>query len=173
MLYLCLTVHCGQVYMFTIEWYVQHTILQIQKCLMQKNIQGFPTHEEHCYWKYYIICHNKKIFFKKLKIILTMVTKSQSKFHLATHSYPSHKIHLSLNTAPRKQILTFTVKPTERHLSRGPQDFLQFMQFDCRRGENIPKGLKTNKNRRKKMSHLPLCPQIQPSKLLAFRFCSH
>lgn len=54
----------------------------------------------------------KKIFFKKLKIILTMVTKSQSKFHLATHSYPSHKIHLSLNTAPRTQILTFTVKPT-------------------------------------------------------------
>lgn len=124
MLYLCLTVHCGQVYMFTIEWYVQHTILQIQKCLMYKNIQGFPTHEEHCHWKYYIICHNKKIFIKKLKIILPMVTKSQLKFHLATHSYPSHKIHLSLNTAPRKQIFTFTVKPTERHLSGGPQDFL-------------------------------------------------
>lgn len=42
----------------------------------------------------------KKFFIKKLNIILTMVTKSQLKFHLATHSYPSQKIHISLNTAP-------------------------------------------------------------------------
>ena len=78
-----------------------------------------------------------------------MVTKSQSKFHLATHSYPSHKIHLSLNTAPQKQIFTFTVKPTERHLSRGPQYFLQFIQVDSQGGGNIPKGLKPNKTQDK------------------------
>lgn len=44
--------------------------------------------------------YKKKSSSKKLKIILTMVKKSQSRFHLATHSYSSHKIHLSLNTAP-------------------------------------------------------------------------
>lgn len=32
----------------------------------------------------------------------------------------------------------------ERHLSRGPQDFLQFIQVDSQGGGDIPKGLKPN-----------------------------
>lgn len=108
----------------------------------------------------------KKIFIKKLKIILTMVTKSQSKFHLATHSYPSHKIHLTVNTAPQKRIFTFTVKPTERHLSRGPQDFLQFLQVDSQEGGNIPKGLKTQQNPRQNPTLLS-APKYNPPN------CSH
>ena len=114
----------------------------------------------------------KKIFIKKLKIILTTVTKSQSKFHLATHSYPSHKIRLSLNTAPRKQIFTFTVKPTERPLSGGAQDFLQFTQVDSGGGGSIPKGLKC-----KTKPHPPLCPpdvtlQIAHVQVLSVLTCS-
>lgn len=90
-----------------------------------------------------------------------MVTKPQSEFHLAPHSHPSHRTHLSPHC-------TLTAKPAERHLPEGLS--LPIVHA----GGGQPTGFKTQQAPSPPSSPLPQSStlQVAPSQVLFVLECS-